>query len=244
MPIPDSAFADVPEMKPLVTQPEDSHLRLSVADLSKIDEIARSQGREYPWRLSNEALEKSQRETLAGREGQDLWVLGYGSLIWDPGINTVEIRRARCTGYRRRFCMTQTFDRGSQEHPGLMLALDEGDAQDVCDAMVMRIPAHAVDEEAGYIWRREMLVGSYTPVFIPCETAGGPVEAIACLVKRDLPRFVDWPLEKQAGQIARASGKAGTNTAYLEHLVENLTSVGIHDAEMEKLLALVRDITP
>lgn len=217
-------------------------MRLSVPDLSKIDDLAREQGREYPWRLSNEALEESQRKTLTGREDEDLWVFGYGSLIWDPGINTVENRRARCTGYRRRFCMTQTFDRGSPEHPGLMLALDQGDAKDCCDAIVMRIPAHAVEEEAGYIWRREMLVGSYTPAFIPCETVGGPVEAIAFLVQRDLPRFVDWPLEKQAQQIARASGKAGTNTAYLKHLVDNLSSVGIHDAEMEKLLQLVTEV--
>ena len=242
MSIPDSAFADVPEMKALVTQPEDCRLRLSVADLDKVDDLARAQGREYPWRMSNEALEESQRAFLTGREREDLWIFGYGSLIWDPGINAVEIRRARAKGYRRRFCMTQTFDRGSPEHPGLMLALDHDDTGRDCDALVMRLPAETAYSEAGFVWRREMLVGSYKPAFIPCETAHGPVEAVAFLVKHDLPRFVDWPLEKQAQQIAGASGKAGTNTAYLEHLVENLASVGIHDAEMDKLLKLVREV--
>lgn len=244
MPIPPSAFADVPEMQTLVTQPEDCHLRLSVEDLDKVDDLARSQGREYPWRLSNGALEESQRETLAGREGQDLWIFGYGSLIWDPGINAVEIRRARTRGYRRRFCMTQTFDRGSPEHPGLMLALDEADPQHHCDALVMRLPAETADQEAGFVWRREMLVGSYTPKFITCQTATGPVDALAFLVKRDLPRFVDWPLGRQADQIAHASGTVGTNTAYLENLVSKLDAVGIHDADMDALLKLVRAAGP
>lgn len=242
MTIPASAFTDVPELLGRITQPEDCRLRLSVADLDKVDDLARSQGREYPWRLSNEDLENSQRETLAGRAGKDLWVFGYGSLIWDPGINVVEIRRARARGYRRRFCMTQTFDRGSPEHPGLMLALDHDDGDKECEALVMRLPAETADFEAGFIWRREMLVGSYKPAFIQCATSSGPVEAIAFLVRHDLPRFVDWPLEKQARQIARACGKAGTNTAYLENLVERLAAVGIHDVEMDRLLKLVRGL--
>lgn len=243
MPIPTSAFADVPELQARITQPEDCRLRLSVADLDKVDDLARSQGREYPWRLSNEALEASQKKTLGGRAGQDLWVFGYGSLIWDPGINTVELRRARCIGYRRRFCLTQTFDRGSTEHPGLMLALDKGGAQDQCDAIVMRVPAASANEEAGYVFRREMLAGSYAPTFIPCQTVGGPVEALAFLVNPEVERYVDWPMEQQAKQIAGASGKAGTNKDYLEHLVNNLTAVGIRDPEMEELLQLVREVT-
>ena len=243
MPIPDAAFADTPELKSRIIQPEDSRMRLSVADLDKVDDLARSQGREYPWRLSNEALEASRQETMAGRENKDLWVFGYGSLIWDPGLEAVELRRARTSGYRRRFCLTQTYDRGSMQHPGLMLALDRGDAQDRCDAIVMRIPAEAADTESGYLWRREMIAGSYTPGFIDCETTGGSVEAIAFLVSRDLPRYVDWPLERQAKQIAGASGAAGTNAAYLENLVTDLQAVGIQDRDMEQLLRLVRDQT-
>lgn len=57
-----------------------------------------------------------------------------------------------------------------------------------------------------------------------------------------MPRYVDWPLQDQARQIAGASGAAGSNTAYLENLVNDLTVVGIHDAEMEELLRFVRQM--
>jgi cation transport protein ChaC len=122
MPIPDMAFSDVPELRGKVTHPENSRMRLSVSKLEKVDDLARSQGRIFPWRLSNEELEAGRQETLTGRLGRDLWVFGYGSLIWDPGLNVVELRRACVMGYRRQFCLTQTFDRGSIDHPGLMLA--------------------------------------------------------------------------------------------------------------------------
>jgi len=239
MSIPDTAFADVPALKDRVTQPEDSRMRLSVADLGRVDDLARSQGRTYPWRLSDDDLENGRRDFLADRMNQDLWVMGYGSLIWDPGINTVEIRRARVTGYHRRFCITQTYDRGSMQHPGLMLALDKGGADALCDAVVMRILADQADTESGYVWRREMIAGSYTPAFVTCATDQGEVDGLVFLIDPSLPRYVDWPLEKQAAQIASASGAAGTNTAYLENLVADLNAVGIHDAEMEKLLQLV-----
>ena len=35
----------------------------------------------------------------------DLWVFGYGSLIWHPGFDFVEKRLATVIGYRRAFCM-------------------------------------------------------------------------------------------------------------------------------------------
>lgn len=242
MPIPESAFADVPELLGHITQPEDCRLRFSIEDLARIDDLARSQGREYPWRLSNEELATSHRETLAGRLGQDLWVFCYGSLIWDPGLNVVEIRRARAPGYRRKFCLTQTFDRGSLEHPGLMLALDRADGEHHCDALVMRIPSDAVEAETGFLWRREMIAGSYTPIFLSCDTVRGPVEALAFLVSPEAKRYVDWPLPRQAQQIAGASGGAGTNTAYLEDLVSHLNAVGIHDDELDQLLKIVREV--
>jgi hypothetical protein len=42
----------------------------------------------------------SARKTLEGHEG-DLWIFGYGSLIWDPALEFAEVRRAfapRTTG--------------------------------------------------------------------------------------------------------------------------------------------------
>ena len=36
--------------------------------------------------------------------GEDLWVFGYGSLLWNPGFAHVESRLATLEGYHRSFC--------------------------------------------------------------------------------------------------------------------------------------------
>ena len=236
MTIPDTAFRYAPELKDKLIQPEDSRMRLSMADFDTIDKKARELGRPAPWRLTHEERNANRKATLAGRMDQDLWVFGYGSLIWDPSINTTELRRARTSGYRRRFCLSQTFDRGSPEHPGLMLGLDAGDADAFCDAIAMLIPAEHVDTESDYLWRREMIAGSYVPTFLTTATPQGEIEALAFCVDRGNPRYVNMAVPDAARMIAAASGAAGTNTAYLENLVSDLNAVGLHDKDMEHLL--------
>ena len=41
---------------------------------------------------------------LLPRQG-DLWVFGYGSLMWDPGFAFAAAERAVLHGYHRAFCM-------------------------------------------------------------------------------------------------------------------------------------------
>src|SRR5262249_42879898 len=57
---------------------------------------------------------------------RDVWVFGYGSLMWNPAFEHVERRASRLGGWHRRFCLWNTFGRGSPEAPGLTLALASG----------------------------------------------------------------------------------------------------------------------
>ena len=70
----------------------------------------------------------------------DLWVFGYGSLIWHPGFDFAEQRLATVIGYRRAFCMASIRYRGTPEAPGLVLALDR-DAGGRCEGVAFRVPA-------------------------------------------------------------------------------------------------------
>lgn len=54
-----------------------------------------------------------------------LWVFGYGSLLWNPGFAVAERRLASLEQYQRSFCMHSIHHRGTEETPGLVLALDE-----------------------------------------------------------------------------------------------------------------------
>ena len=57
----------------------------------------------------------------------DLWVFGYGSLMWDPAMEFAEVRRGRTKLYARSFCLWDVGGRGSLDRPGLMLAIDAYD---------------------------------------------------------------------------------------------------------------------
>lgn len=89
---------------------------------------------------------------------RELWIFAYGSLVWNPIFPVAEQHRARLFGFHRSFCMTSTIGRGTTERPGLMLALEAGDA---VDGIALKIGQQDRDEEIRLLWRREMLPLSY-----------------------------------------------------------------------------------
>lgn len=51
----------------------------------------------------------------------DVWIFGYGSLIWNSAFKTIERKVARIDGWHRAFCMSIVAGRASPSAPGLML---------------------------------------------------------------------------------------------------------------------------
>lgn len=234
MPLSDAVFRHTPELEGLIKDPEISFFRDMEARIREFDAQALEEGRDPDWRLTHEAREATRRALLAGREGEDLWVFAYGSLIWDPAIMTDEIRRGRLEGWRRSFCLHLEGGRGTPERPGLMAALD-ADPGHACEGLVMRLPAEIAEEETRILWMREMVAGTYHPAFMPVETPQGEVEAIAFLADPSHDRYCALPRRERALRIAGAEGPLGTNLEYLENLLASLEALGIHDEEMHEL---------
>ena len=201
----------------------------------ELEEQAVAENWPADWRMDHDAREANRREVLSGRLGEDIWVFGYGSLIWDPAVAVAEYRYASLPGWRRRFCMKIEGGRGSFAQPGLMAALDEGGH---CDGVALRIPAALVDQETEFMWRREMFAGTYRPVFLDLVTPQGPVEALVFLMDCDNRRYAPDISEEEAAQmIAVAEGRLGPNFDYLDSLVRHLEELGIEDADMRRLHA-------
>src|SRR5262245_64976915 len=78
----------------------------------------------------------------------ELWVFGYGSLMWQPGFAFTERVPAALIGAHRSLCIYSFHHRGTQERPGLVLGLDEGGA---CRGIAFRVAAGKRDETLSYL---------------------------------------------------------------------------------------------
>ena len=226
------ALAYVPMLSGKIVEPEKSTFRISRDTFEEWDRRAVEAGYGENWRRSHEDREATRSKTLADRLDSDLWVFAYGSLMWDPAIHIVEIRRATLQGFHRRFCLKIEIGRGSKEKPALMAALDEGGE---CDGLAFRIPAKTVNRETEILWMREMIGEAYLPVFQTVHTPQGQVEALAFVMDRASARFADLSVEDAAGLVATGTGILGTNLEYFNNLAEHVALLGIQDEVFEAM---------
>ena len=183
---------------------------------------------------SDAELEASVEATLATwNDGDDVWVFGYGSLMWNPAFHYVESVRARVHGWSRKFCLWLHMARGTPDHHGLMLALDRGGA---CNGIAFRIEAAAVRHELGLLWQREMLTGAYDARWIDARIDGRPQRALTFVANRRHSRYVgSLSGAETASFIATGKGRLGTCSAYFEATLAALEGLQIRDAGIERL---------
>ena len=82
----------------------------------------------------------------------DLWVFGYGSLMWRPGFEFIEQVPARLIGEHRALCVYSFVHRGTPEKPGLVLGLDRGGA---CRGIAFRVAENNARGTVAYLRERE-----------------------------------------------------------------------------------------
>ena len=183
---------------------------------------------------SDAELTQSLESTLRQHEASDdLHVFGYGSLMWNPAMDTAHTSVARVHGWHRRFCLRMLFGRGTVDEPGAMLALDRGGA---CHGLLFRIEAAKVRHEMHLLWQREMLAGSYDARWIAAHTGEGPVRALTFVANRDHERYIGTqPIEYVARLIRTGKGTLGTSRAYFECTLQTLERLRIQDRGIARL---------
>ena len=163
---------------------------------------------------------------------QDFYLFAYGSLIWRPEFEFSESRLARVQGFHRALRMRSRTNRGCPEQPGLVLALLSGGS---CRGLIYRVPAANGEKVMREMWDREMPNGVYEPKWINCETAQGPVRAMAFTLSRRSPAWTGELTDTELVHIfSHACGRYGTTLDYLLRTVRSLREHGIHDAELER----------
>ena len=187
--------------------------------------------------LDDEALSRSLTATLAAKpKGAGWWVFGYGSLLWNPLFPIAEARPATLHGLHRRFCLRSLASRGTRERPGLVLGLERGGA---CRGVAFRLPSALALDELHLLWRREMVVGSYRPVWVRVRAGECALTALAFAVRRDHPQYAALSMDEQADTIAHACGAFGSSCEYLTKTRSALAGHGIVDAYLEAIAGKV-----
>ena len=168
----------------------------------------------------------------------DLWIFGYGSLMWDPGFPNEASLPALIYGYHRELCIYSSRWRGSPERPGLVLGLDRGGA---CRGVAFRIASAHVSRLLDALWEREMRRGVYHPRLLHARLPGRTARVLAFVANPKHPGYAGTlPTERTAELIANCCGDRGPNVEYLARTIKHLSDLGVRDHHLLRVMAAVR----
>ena len=165
----------------------------------------------------------------------DLWVFGYGSLMWAPGFRPAEQRTGLVRGYHRAMCILSSRYRGTPEKPGLVMGLCRGGS---CWGIALRVPAARVRRVLGALWKREMLNNVYLPSMV--QVTVGPkqrIRALAFVADATHRQFVrELDLHGRARLVAQGIGERGRCVDYIRNTLEHMLALGVNDPHLARIL--------
>lgn len=169
----------------------------------------------------------------------DLWIFGYGSLMWKPGFRFVQRETALLRGRHRALCVWSRQWRGTESNPGLVLGLDRGGA---CRGIAYRVAAGDAVDVLAYLDERELGTPIYRRRTFGLQLADGRrVRAETYVVDRRHPHYAGGLPAQDAARIIRdCAGEGGTNLDYLENTLRHLDELGLPDGPLHELARAVR----
>jgi len=175
----------------------------------------------------------------------DLWVFGYGSLMWRPGFAHIEQVPARLIGEHRALCVYSFDHRGTPEKPGLVLGLDRGGA---CRGVAFRVAAHLREATISYLRSREQTTHVYREVMRSVwldNEASQRVAALTYVVDRGHIQYAGrLPLNEQLRIVQQGHGRSGNNRDYVLSTVRAIEAQGFRDKELHRLAQMLNEAHP
>ncbi len=162
-------------------------------------------------------------------ESGDLWVFGYGSLMWRPGFAYRERHLATLTGYHRSLCIFSHVHRGTPEMPGLVLGLDRGGK---CRGVAFGVDAADAEATLAYLREREQV----TAVYLERRTRvrlddGRIVPVVTYVADRGHSQYAGrLPVEDLLRHVNQGIGISGANPDYVRATHQQLIEMGVSDS--------------
>lgn len=167
--------------------------------------------------------------------GSNVWLFGYGSLIYKVDFPYIERRRASIANWARRFWQGSSDHRGTVELPGRVVTL-VAEPGTICAGVAFLVTSETFDhldhrEKNGYLRLS-------TEISFLDDGSSSP--GLVYIAAEHNPEFLGEASEEEiARHIAQAEGPSGPNRDYLLHLAQALREmdeVDHHVFEIERYL--------
>jgi cation transport regulator ChaC len=169
---------------------------------------------------------------------RELWIFGYGSLIWRPDFAFAEACPGYITGWSRRFWQGSVDHRGVPEAPGRVVTL-ASEPEGLCWGLAYRVEGDRCDEVLERLDHRESGGFDRIDVEVTLRDRGrDPIAATTYVAPPSNPNYLGpAPMTAIAEQVRRSHGPSGANSEYALRLAESLRELGVDDAHVFELAA-------
>jgi cation transport protein ChaC len=182
-------------------------------------------------------------DLIDAHENADLWVFGYGSLMWRPGFDFLERVPARLIGLHRALCVYSFVHRGTPERPGLVLGLDRGG---MCRGIAFRVAAAARAKTMAYLRAREQVTTVYLETMRRIELeeeARRQVRALCFVVDRSHAQYAGrLTLAECVHHVRQGHGRSGPNRDYVLETVQALEALGYRETDLHLLAERLKGV--
>lgn len=170
-------------------------------------------------------------------ERNEIWLFGYGSLIYKVDFPILDQQPAEIRGWKRRFWQGSHDHRGTPDAPGRVVTL-LAEPDEVCVGMAYLIAPAVLD----HLDFREK--NGYLRTLVPmCLVNGVETSGLVYIATAENEAFLgEAPLEEMATQIAYSVGPSGRNRDYLFQLADGLRQLGADDSHVFVLESAVRQV--
>ncbi|MGC1777202.1 MAG: gamma-glutamylcyclotransferase [Xanthobacteraceae bacterium] len=181
--------------------------------------------------------------TTAEQESGELWVFGYGSLMWRPGFAFLDRVPARLIGLHRALCVYSFVHRGTPERPGLVLGLDRGG---MCRGVAYRVAATARAATVAYLRGREQVTTVYLESMRQIDLedrARTRLRALCYIVDRSHVQYAGrLSLAESVRHVRQGHGKSGPNRDYVLETVSALEALGYRETDLHLVAAQLQGV--
>jgi cation transport regulator ChaC len=186
--------------------------------------------------MSVNTIEANRSRNLFG-DHDEVWLFGYGSLIYLVDFPYLEAKPASIHGWSRRFWQGSHDHRGTPENPGRVVTLIE-EADAICGGLAFRVEV-AVFEQLDEREKNGYLRVATEMTFNDGSTATGTTY----LATADNEAYLGEASELEIAQhICRSSGPSGANSDYLLDLAVALRELDQQDEHVFAIESHIREI--